>query len=124
MYGDHHVVEVRRILLALPGVKEVNASSCFHVAQIEFDPAETDAQAINAALEEAGYLQEMSLPLESGAAAYGRNDGDTYFRHTAAYAQVKQTVSFAQSTETVSRPLWPCPGLGTIPHKNGEEGDN
>ena len=37
MYGDHHVLEVRRILLALPGVAEVNASSCFQVVEVSYD---------------------------------------------------------------------------------------
>ena len=31
MYGDHHVIEVRRILLEIDGVKDVYASSSFQV---------------------------------------------------------------------------------------------
>ena len=32
MYGDHHVVEVRRILMDIPGVEDVYASSGFRAA--------------------------------------------------------------------------------------------
>jgi len=39
MYGDHHVTEVRRILMGLPGVSSVFASSAFKSAEISFDPA-------------------------------------------------------------------------------------
>ena len=35
MYGDHHVLEVRRILLELPGVLDVYASSCFQTVQVK-----------------------------------------------------------------------------------------
>ena len=34
MYGDHHVVEVRRMLLQLAGVEDVNASSCFRTVEV------------------------------------------------------------------------------------------
>jgi hypothetical protein len=37
LFGDHHVTEVRRILLETPGVKDVYASSAFNVVQVEFD---------------------------------------------------------------------------------------
>ena len=38
MYADHHVVEVRRLLLETSGVKDVYASSAFQVADVTFDP--------------------------------------------------------------------------------------
>ena len=41
MYADHHVVEVRRILLEMPGVQDVYASSAFQVADVTFDPTAT-----------------------------------------------------------------------------------
>ena len=37
MYGDHHVVEVRRLLLEMPGVTDVYASSSFQVVEVAFD---------------------------------------------------------------------------------------
>jgi len=115
MYGDHHVVDVRRILLGLPGVKEVYASSAFRVVEVTFDPAEVGADAIEAALDEAGYLEPLVVPLETSAASYQSN-GDTpaYFRHTAAYQQTGQVVSFAQKVSYTGRPLWPCPGMGPV----------
>ncbi|MEJ2487558.1 MAG: hypothetical protein P8Y68_17690 [Anaerolineales bacterium] len=37
MYGDHHVREVRRLLLKLPGIDEIYASSSFQFLQLEYD---------------------------------------------------------------------------------------
>ncbi len=116
MYGDHHVLEVRRLLLETPGVTDVYASSSFRAAEITFDPAQVDGVTIKARLEEAGYLGELDLPMESGEPVTGRgaSEGVSYFRHTAAHESVGNTVSFAQQVPFSGRPLWPCPGMGTL----------
>jgi copper chaperone CopZ len=113
MYGDHHVVEVRRILLEISGVEDVYASSSFHTVEVRFDPAQVNEDAIKEKLEVAGYLEDLLVPLETGLPVYGRN-GDSYFRHTTAYEQTKQVVGFAQSVSYSGRPLWPCPGMGAV----------
>ena len=113
LFGDHHVAEVRRILLELTGVNEVYASSAFQVIEVKFDPQKIQAAQITACLEEAGYLGELPMQIETGIAAE-RKDGDNSFRHTAVYETVKGTVSFAQRVNYNGRPLWPCPGMGTI----------
>jgi copper chaperone CopZ len=113
MYGDHHVIEVRQILLGLPGVHSVNASSCFQVVEVQYDPAQVNAQAISDALDSAGYLRELLIPVEMGEAATARTEG-SYFRHTAAYEQTGRAVSFAQKVAFSGRALWPCPGMGII----------
>jgi copper chaperone CopZ len=113
LFGDHHVTEVRRILLELTGVNEVYASSAFHIIEVKFDPNKTSAAQIAACLEEAGYLGEVPMLIETGTAAE-RKDGDKSFRHTAVYETVKETVSFAQRVNYSGRPLWPCPGIGTV----------
>jgi copper chaperone CopZ len=123
MYGDHHVIEVRRILAALPGVASVYASSGFQVVEITYDPAQLKAEAIQAALDEAGYLVPLDLPTESAQAAYQQNNSQTYFRHTAAYAQTGKAVSFAQRVNSAGRPLWPCPGMGPIAANLMDEGE-
>ena len=114
MYGDHHVVEVRRILLAMPGVADVNASSCFQVVEVEFDQKQLDADRIRAELEKAGYMGDSLAPMETGTAAYGTDNPDTFLRFTNAYAQTKKTISFAQEVRHVGRALWPCPGMGAV----------
>ncbi|MBN1563964.1 MAG: heavy-metal-associated domain-containing protein [Anaerolineae bacterium] len=114
MYGDHHVVDVRRILLTMPGVADVYASSAFRVVEVSFDPAQVEAGAIEAALDEAGYMEPIALPLEPEVGPYQAGDTPTYFRHTAAYQQTGQTVSFAQRVTYTGRPLWPCPGMGPV----------
>ena len=62
MYADHHVVEVRRILLGVPGVETVNASSAFQVVKIEYDPEKTSEEDLTKTLDENGYLGELELP--------------------------------------------------------------
>lgn len=115
MYGDHHVVEVRRILLALPGVTTVRASSAFQQVEITYAPDQTDESTLTQALDAAGYLQDPQVPLESGVAVYGRNgDEPAFYRHTTAYRQTQQVVSFARQMDSAQRPLWPCPGLGPV----------
>ncbi|MBZ0274628.1 MAG: heavy-metal-associated domain-containing protein [Anaerolineae bacterium] len=111
MYGDHHVTQVRQILLALPGVTDVYASSSFQVVEVRYDPAVLDAAAINATLDAAGYLQDMKMPAETGNPAYGSGQPDTFFRHTSAYTQTRSTISFTQHIPYEGRPLWPCPGM-------------
>lgn len=113
MYGDHHVIEVRRILFGIAGVAEVYASSGFQVVEISYDPEQTSLEAIKAKLTAAGYTGELPAPLEiETEQPVGETNGKTqYFRHTAVYQQIQQNVSFAQKVAYEGRPLWPCPGL-------------
>ena len=124
MYGDHHVLEVRSILLGMPGIEEVNASSCFHAVEVSYDPAKVSADEIEARLDEAGYLGDLAIPVETGnpVTQEAERDKDIFFRHTAAFAQVGRTVSFAQNVSNYNgRPLWPCPGVGIIKNPALEE---
>jgi excisionase family DNA binding protein len=115
MYGDHHVLEVRRILLALPGVADVYASSSFHTVQVTYDPAKVSLEELKAKLDEAGYLGELPVPAETATPATETNGKQkAYFRHTMAYEQGRQVVSFAQNVSYTGRPLWSCPGVGVI----------
>ena len=111
MYADHHVIEVRRILLEAPGVNAVNASSAFHVVKIEYDPDKTSEDALKQILDEHGYLGELEVPLESGKPAVD-SDGDAYFRHSTVHESAGTAVSFGQEITASGRPLWPCPGMG------------
>ena len=115
MYGDHHVIEVRRTLLEIAGVEEVNASSCFHTVEVTFDTSKVGRNEIQNKLEQAGYLDELTVPVETDTPATQTNGKQKpFFRHTAAYEQAKQAVSFAQSISYAGRPLWPCPGMGVL----------
>ncbi|MDH5565165.1 MAG: heavy-metal-associated domain-containing protein [Myxococcales bacterium] len=123
MYADHHVVEVRRILLEVPGVEAVDASSAFRVVKIEYDPNKTSEDALKQVLDANGYLGDLQVPLESGKPAVGSN-GATYFRHTAAYEAVGTVISFGQEIPASGRPLWPCPGMGSAPTMDEGEPDH
>ena len=120
LYGDHHVIEVRRILFELPGIEAVYASSTFHVVEITYDPGRIDESAITACLGEAGYLDWLDMPREAQTAPYQDEAQKNAFRHTAAYAQTRQVVSFAHKVPYAGRPLWPCPGMGPVERINNE----
>ena len=115
LYGDHHVTEIRRILLELPGVVDVYASSAFQIVEVTYDRDKINDLEIAVKLDAAGYLGEWTAPIEAGATAYHAEAGlKPYFRHTAAYEQTRLTVSFAQNVSYLGRPLWSCPGMGVI----------
>ncbi len=122
MYGDHHVLEVRRILLEIPGVQDVYASSAFRAVEITFDPEKVSREDLVAALDKAGYSGDLPVPVEMGAVAVQGNGGKRlFFRHTATYETTRNVVSFQQRVNYEGRPLWPCPGMGPIRTINPEE---
>jgi copper chaperone CopZ len=114
LYGDHHVTEVRRILLELEGVTDVYASSAFQTIEVTYDESRINDLEIAVKLDEAGYLGEWSLPIELGTAAQQGDGQKPYFRHTMTYETIKHTVSFGQKVSYQGRPLWHCPGIGAI----------
>ena len=122
LYGDHHVSEVHRILLGLPGVSDIYASSAFHTLEVTYDPSKVNADAIRACLDEAGYLDELPMPAETGVAVSAESTGE-FFRHTTTYEQTREVVSFAQHITYAGKPLWYCPGMGVI-EKTEKEGNN
>jgi copper chaperone CopZ len=64
MYADHHVLTVRKLLTGLDGVQDVYASSAFRQVLVQFDPAIAQAEAITKVLTDAGYTQEMEMPVQ------------------------------------------------------------
>jgi copper chaperone CopZ len=115
LYGDHHVVEVRRILLELPGVEDVFASSSFHSVEVTYNPEKLVEEQIESAIAEAGYMGEMITSTETDVAAHlQKNRADSFFRHTAVFETSRETVTFAQNVAYFGRPLWNCPGMGVM----------
>ena len=114
LYGDHHVTEVRRILLELEGVVDVYASSAFQIVEVTYDESTINDLQIALKLDEAGYLGEWIVPIETGATDQQVEGQKPYFRHTTTYETTKQTVSFAQRVNYQGRPLWHCPGMGEV----------
>ena len=122
MYGDHHVVEVRRLLFEVPGVDDVYASSGFRAAEITFDPKKTDPEAIKAKLNEAGYIGELPIPTEVPAQSASTGCGKKgFFRHTEAFETTNKVVSFGQTVNYEGRALWPCPGMTPLTGMDEEE---
>ena len=121
LFGDHHVLEARRLLLDLPGVEQVYASSAFRVIDVTYDSDRTDEETISKVLSSAGYLGEWLQPEEKGVAVEsGIDRKKTFFRHTEVFESSRQVVSFTQKVSFSGRPLWNCPGLGVINNKMEE----
>jgi len=121
LYGDQHVIEVRRILLQTPGVEDVYASSAFHIVEVTYNPDVTNEVDLKKMLEEAGYLGELQLPQELGTPTYLQTDrSTTFFRHTDVFESSRQSVGFSQTVPYSGRPLWNCPGMGVIKSKMEE----
>jgi copper chaperone CopZ len=114
MYGDHHVIDVRRLLFEMPGIEEVYASSSFRVLEVAFDDKKVTEEQIKTSLEDAGYLGELPIQTEINIAASEPSDSPRFFRHTALYEDTLKTMSFAQKVGYQGRPLWPCPGMGPL----------
>jgi copper chaperone CopZ len=110
MYADHHVIEVRRLLEEIPGVKEIYASSAFHQVQIEYDDQQIKEEELAAKLEEAGYMGEVPIAVERETEV----EIAPFFRKTAVIEQARSSVSFGQEVNHQGRPLWPCPGVGNL----------
>lgn len=117
MYGDHHVLEVRRILLGFEGVSEVYASSGFRVVEVEYNSKKTPKGDLIAALEKAGYTGDFEMALESSVPANEQRE-TAYFRHSEASEQTGNTVNFEQAVRVQRSPLWPCPGMGALKTAN------
>ncbi|MCA9945138.1 MAG: heavy-metal-associated domain-containing protein [Ardenticatenaceae bacterium] len=110
MYGDHHVLAVRQLLNALPGISQIYASSSFQIVEVEYDEQQVSEGELQDSLAEAGYLEEIMIPAEVGTNAADQ-DIKPFFRHTAVFNQTRSTISFGQTVPEVERPLWPCPGI-------------
>jgi copper chaperone CopZ len=118
LYGDHHVVEVRRLLLEIHGVENIYASSAFRAIEVTYDPEVVNEEVIQEKLDGAGYLGELPSPVEADASTYLEADrSQSYFRHTEVFETSRQVVSFAQNVGYAGRPLWNCPGIGVINNK-------
>lgn len=120
LYGDHHVVEVRRILMELAGVEDVYASSAFRLVEVFYEPAKVSEKDINARLSEAGYTSSLTLPTESGLAVTEVGRENTFFRRTSIMETAKQAVAFQQQVVMTGKPLWNCPGFGVLKTKMEE----
>ena len=112
IYGDHHVIEVRKILSELPGVKDIYVSSAFHTIQVSYDKSLTSDDQISKALDSAGYLGGWTIPVEMDGKTPGGEGNKPFFRHTQVNETVKKVVGFAQNVNMGDRPQWPCPGMG------------
>ncbi|MBN1889522.1 MAG: heavy-metal-associated domain-containing protein [Thermoflexales bacterium] len=63
MYGDHHVLAVRKLLEAMAGVETVYATSAFKSVSVTFDPAKTNQAEIERVLTENGYAPGVEPPV-------------------------------------------------------------
>jgi copper chaperone CopZ len=102
MYADHHVVKVRQIVAALPGVGQVRASAARQQVSLDYDPAQQSAETIRAALAANGYVPDESLatPVEP--------PGPDDLRHVLASDQAEL---IPEAKYTPPPQFGACPGL-------------
>ena len=72
------------------------------------------ARFIKRGLEEAGYLGETGIPVETGVSSTSENLNSPYFRRANVYEATRKVTSFTQIIGISNRRLWPCPGFGVI----------
>lgn len=106
MFGDHHVLAVRAILLEMAGVETVWASAAWRTVTVRYDPAKVTPAQIEARLAEEGYTQPAPVPVLNPEADAGP-------RYSSTLNETTKTMGFAQRIAPVAdaRPLWPCPGM-------------
>lgn len=120
LYGDHHVTAVRAMLLGMPGVRDVYASSSFQIVEVDYDEEHISLEDIVSALDQAGYLGEQELPQETGRSMVHEKRSEAFFRHTVAHANTGRVISFMQQVPAAGRALWPCPGIGPLEREQKE----
>jgi len=76
LFADHHVMAVRKKLLEVNGVEGVIASSMYRDVTIDFDPAKTSAEALQEAVEGAGYPIGVEPDISGAVAAH--EDGSSW----------------------------------------------
>ena len=114
LFGDHHVIEVKRLLNEISGVIDTYVSSSFHMVEVTYDPTVTGPEKITVILEEAGYLGDAVIPEEIGVSSTSDKMNSPFFRKTDVYETTRKVVSFRQTMSLLNRTVWPCPGFGAL----------
>lgn len=114
LFGDHHVIEVKRLINEIPGVMDSYVSSSFHIVEVTYDQDMTGPEKITACLEEAGYIGEDIIPEEIGVSSTSDKMNSPFFRKTNIYETTQKVVSFKQNLLLSNRRTWPCPGFGLM----------
>ncbi|MCJ7626581.1 MAG: heavy-metal-associated domain-containing protein [Anaerolineaceae bacterium] len=112
LFGDHHVLEVRRILMELPGIENLYVSSAFQVVDLIYDEARLGPDEIRAKLEKAGYIR--MLPGVTENEPNGIDGRKVSIKRRTETTEGAQTVSFIQMIPSVDEIVWPCPGFGPV----------
>ena len=101
MFGDHHVVQVRQIVTALPGIKDIRASASRRKLSVTFNRAQLTLEALCAALAKGGFA-----PGAAAAEALGTGE------HLPIVAAADQ-VDIREVKYTPPPAFGVCPGLET-----------
>jgi copper chaperone CopZ len=74
LWADHHVINVRKVLLGAPGVASVYASSAFKEIAVEYDGKATTPDQLAKLLAAAGYPPATGISPDDGKVIYGEFD--------------------------------------------------
>ena len=74
LWADHHVIKVRTVLAAAPGVTNIYASSAFKEIAVEYDGKATTPDQLARLLADAGYPPATGISPDDGKVIYGEFD--------------------------------------------------
>ena len=115
LFGDHHVLEITKILSEIEGINEFYISSAYNFVKLDYDESKISEEAIGVLFEKAGYSGEMGFEVEVFAVeTEGATKNKKHFRKSVLYDQTNLTQGFKQNATKTSRKEWPNPGMGNL----------
>jgi len=82
MYADHHVLVVRELVSKLEGVEDIYASAAFKKVLVRYDPEAVQPAEISRVLTDAGYTEEMQVPVQGRLAEEAWKQGESRMTQT------------------------------------------
>ena len=115
LFGDHHVLEITKILSEIEGINEFYISSAYNFVKFDYDESKISEEAIGDLFKKAGYYGEMGFEVEMFAVdTEGVTKNKKHFRKSVLYDQTNLTQGFKQNATKTSRKEWPNPGMGNL----------
>ena len=120
LFGDHHVLEIKKIFSEVEGVSDIYISSAYNFVKIEYDENVTNEEVFISFLKDSGYEDGMGFETETFGVDPAAEGHKKHFRKSVLYGQTGETQGFKQNVTKTTRKNWPSPGMGNL--ETGIEG--